>query len=258
MTRHGMRQFLRRHQDALNRHDVPALLALYARDAVLESPMFHTVRGREAIGGSFERLFAIFPDYSIEMSDALFLADGDRAAEFSTVTGTHLVEFFGLPPTGQRIKYHAARLFTIRDNLIVSEQRIYDFGGVIERLEKTRMEREMAIAAAVQHTLLCRTQHAGPFFEVAGASLPCRAIGGDFLEYLDLPGGAVGIALGDVSGKGPAAALVAAMVQGMFSVVAIESPSPSAALAGVNQALCRRGIEPRFATLAYGVLTPDG
>jgi steroid delta-isomerase-like uncharacterized protein len=258
LIRHEIRELLQRHQDALNRHDVPALLALYANDAVLESPMFDTVRGREAIGASFERLFAMFPDYSIEMSDALFLAEGDRAAEFSTVTGTHLVEFFGLPPTGQQIKYHAARLFTVRDNLIVSEQRIYDFGGVLERLEKTRMEREMALAAAVQHTLLCRTQHAGRFFEVAGASLPCRAIGGDFLEYLDLPGGAVGIALGDVSGKGPAAALVAAMVQGMFSVVAIESPSPSAALAGVNQALCRRGIEPRFATLAYGVLTPDG
>ena len=60
MTRQGIRQLLRRHQDALNRHDVPALLALYAPDAVLESPMFDTVRGREAIGASFDRLFAIF------------------------------------------------------------------------------------------------------------------------------------------------------------------------------------------------------
>ena len=254
----GIRDLLGRHRDALNRHDVASLMALYAEDAVLVSPMFATVHGRTAIGATFERLFAIVPDYAIVMKDALFLADGDRAAEFSTVTGTHLVEFFGLPPTGQRIEYHAARLFTIRDDRIVYEQRIYDFGGVIERLEKARLERELAVAAAVQHTLLCRTQHAGSFFEVVGSSLPCRAIGGDFLEYLDLPGGAVGIAVGDVSGKGPAAALVAAMLQGMFSLVALESTGPGAALARVNQVLCRRGIEPRFATLAYGVLTPDG
>jgi len=254
----AIRHLLRQHEEALNRHDVPALVDLYADDAVVESPMFDTVRGRAAIGRSFERLFTLFPDYSIVMSDALFLSEGDRAAEFSTVTSTHLVEFFGLPPTGQRIEYHAARLFTVREGRIVYEQRIYDFGGVIERLEKTRMEREMAMAAAVQHTLLCRTEHVGPFFEVAGASLPCRAIGGDFLEYIDLPGGSLGIAVGDVSGKGPAAALVAAMLQGMFAIVAVESPSPSAVLTRVNRALCHRGIEPRFATLAYGVLTPDG
>jgi sigma-B regulation protein RsbU (phosphoserine phosphatase) len=105
---------------------------------------------------------------------------------------------------------------------------------------------------------LCRTHHAGAFFEVAGASLPCRAIGGDFLEFIDLPSGGMGVAVGDVSGKGPAAALVAAMLQGMFSMVAIESADPGTALARVNRALYRRGIEPRFATLAYAVLTPDG
>ena len=258
MTPHEMKLLLRRHQDALNRHDVPALLRLYADDAVLESPMFDTLRGRAAIGASFERLFTIFPDYSIVMSDAHYLSEGDRAAEFSTVTGTHRVELFGLPPTGQQIEYQAARLFTIRHGRIAFEHRIYDFGGVLERLEKARMERELAVAAAVQHTLLCRTEHTGPFFEVVGSSLPCRAIGGDFLEYLDLPRGEVGLALGDVSGKGPAAALVAAMLQGMFSIVAGESLTPEPALTRVNQTLCRRGIEPRFATLAYGMLAPDG
>ncbi|MEO7189599.1 MAG: SpoIIE family protein phosphatase [Vicinamibacterales bacterium] len=258
MTGHEIRLVLGRHTAALNRHDVPALIEMYAEDAVLVSPMFNTVTGRAAIGRSFDRLFAMFPDYSIVMSDALFLSEGERAAEFSTVTGTHRVELFGMPPTGQQIAYQAARLFTVREGLIVYEQRVYDFGGVLERLEKARMEREMALAAIVQHTLLCRTEHAGPFFEVVGSSLPCRAIGGDFLEYLDLPTGELGIAVGDVSGKGPAAALVAAMLQGMFSIVANEGGGPSAVLTRVNLALCGRGIEPRFATLAYGVLAPGG
>jgi steroid delta-isomerase-like uncharacterized protein len=250
-------ELLRRHQDALNRHDVPALVALYSDDAVLISPMFETVTGREAIGRSFERLFTIFPDYSIQMSDALSLFEGDRAAEFSTVTATHQVELFGLPPTGQRIEYHAARLFTLRGGQIAYEQRIYDFGGVLERLEKTRTDRELGLAKAVQ-AALCRTRHEGTFFEAVGSSLPCRAIGGDFLEYLNLPDGRLGVAVGDVSGKGPAAALVAAMLQGMFSMVAADGGEPSETLTRLNTALCRRGIEPRFATLTYVTIASNG
>ena len=257
MTRDEARLFLSRHKDALNLHDVPALMALYAEDAVLVSPMFATVTGRAAIGQSFDRLFAIFPDYSIRMRDALSLFDGDRAAEFSTVTGTHRVELFGLPPTGQQIEYHAARLFTFRDGLIAYEQRVYDFGGLLDRLEKTRLDRELTLAKAVQ-SALCRTRHEGAFFEAVGSSLPCRAIGGDFLEYLDLPDGSLGVAVGDVAGKGPASALVAAMLQGMFSMVASEAATPTATLSHLNTALCRRGIEPRFATLTYATLAPDG
>ncbi len=258
MTRDQVRVLLRRHQDALNRHDVATLVSLYADDALIVSPMFDTVRGGPAIRRSFERLFDIFPDYSIEMEEALFLCEGARAAEFSTVTGTHQVEIFGLPPTGHRIEYRAARLFTVDADHIQFEQRIYDFRGVLERLEKTRLERELAIASAVQHTLLGRTHHTGPFFQIVGSSLPCRTIGGDFIENLDLPSGALGLAVGDVSGKGPPAALVAAMLQGMFSIVAGESPDPSTALDRINRALCRRGIEPRFATLAYGTLDAAG
>jgi steroid delta-isomerase-like uncharacterized protein len=257
MTRNEARRFLSHHKDALNLHDVPTLMSLYAEDAVLVSPMFQTVNGRDAIGHSFERLFAIFPDYSIQTREALFLFDGDRAAEFSTVTGTHRVELFGLPPTGHQIEYHAARLFTLRDGLITYEQRIYDFGGVLERLEKTRLDRELNLAKAVQGAL-CRTRHDGAFFEAVGSSLPCRAIGGDFLEYLDLPDGRLGVAVGDVAGKGPAAAIVAAMLQGMFSMVATESASPTITLSRLNTALCRRGIEPRFATLTYATIAPDG
>ena len=257
MTREQVRSLLRQHQDALNRHDVQALTALYTDDARIESPMFDTVQGRAAIERSFERLFALFPDYTIEMRDALFIAEGNRAAEFSRVTATQRLDLFGLPPTDQRVEYYAARLFTFSGHHIASEQRIYDFKGVLERLEKVRVDRELALASAVQHTL-CRRHHKGAFFEVVGSSLPCRAIGGDFIEYIDLPSGEVGIAVGDVSGKGPAAALVAAMLQGMFSMVAVESPDPQTALTRVNRALFNRGIEPRFATLAYAVLAPDG
>jgi sigma-B regulation protein RsbU (phosphoserine phosphatase) len=99
---------------------------------------------------------------------------------------------------------------------------------------------------------------AGTFFTAAAASLPCRSIGGDFYDYVDLPAGSLGFALGDVAGKGPPAALLSAMMQGIFAAQAATSDSPSQTIARVNLALYRRGIESRFVTLMYGAIAPAG
>jgi len=258
MTRDDVRAVLRRHHEAVNRHDVGAIEALYAPDALLVSPLFHSVRGRAAIGRSFERLFAIFPDYTIALQEDLFIAEGRRAAEFGTVTATQRLELFGLPPTEQPIEYQAARLFTLQDGLIVNERRLYDFGGVLERLEKTRLDREMTTASAVQQTLMARQHSTSTAFDVVGSSLPCRRIGGDFVEYVDLADGGLWLALGDVSGKGPAAALVGAMLQGMFAMVATDTTAPEHVLGRLNAALQSRGIGPGYATLFCGRLSPAG
>jgi steroid delta-isomerase-like uncharacterized protein len=252
------RRLLGLHQDALNRHDVPALAALYAEDAILDSPMFSQVRGRAAIAQSFADLFHLFPDYTIRSTEALFLGREQRVAEFSTVRGTHSVEFHGLPATGQEIEYQTARLFTIRNELIVHERRLYDFRGVLDRLEKAQSDREMAMASVVQQAL-CRTNYSSQSCAFVASSLPCRTIGGDFVEYLELPGAGFGFAVGDVAGKGPAAALVAAMLQGMFSIVASTGESqPSAVLSTLNRGLHARDVHPKFATLVYGNMAADG
>jgi sigma-B regulation protein RsbU (phosphoserine phosphatase) len=125
-------------------------------------------------------------------------------------------------------------------------------------MEKARMEQEMRIAAEIQQALLPKAGRVGSYFRAAAASLPCRSIGGDFYDYVDMPGGSLGFALGDVAGKGPPAALLSAMMQGIFAAQAASSDGPSQTIARVNLALYRRGIESRFVTLMYGVLDPDG
>jgi sigma-B regulation protein RsbU (phosphoserine phosphatase) len=127
-----------------------------------------------------------------------------------------------------------------------------------ETMEKARMEQEMRIAAEIQQALLPKMARVGSFFSAAAASIPCRSIGGDFYDYVDLPAGALGFALGDVAGKGPPAALLSAMMQGMFAAQAASSDSPSQTISRVNLALYRRGIESRFVTLMYGTIGPDG
>jgi serine phosphatase RsbU (regulator of sigma subunit)/pSer/pThr/pTyr-binding forkhead associated (FHA) protein len=127
-----------------------------------------------------------------------------------------------------------------------------------ETMEKARMEQEMRIAAEIQQALLPKAGHSGPFFKTAASSLPCRSIGGDFYDYVDLPSGAFGFALGDVAGKGPPAALLSAMMQGIFAGQAAAADSPSKTITRVNLALYKRGIESRFVTLMYGSLEDDG
>ena len=130
--------------------------------------------------------------------------------------------------------------------------------AVNARLEKARLDQELRTAAEVQQALLSRAVHSTPYCETAGDSNPCRAIGGDFFELVHLPSGDFGIALGDVSGKGLASAILAAMIQGMLAVEVQTEHSPSAILARLNRLLAGRGLGPRFATLFYGVLSSDG
>ncbi|HXW05696.1 MAG TPA: SpoIIE family protein phosphatase [Vicinamibacterales bacterium] len=128
-----------------------------------------------------------------------------------------------------------------------------------ETMEKARMEQEMRIAAEIQQALLPKAGRVGAYFRAAASSLPCRSIGGDFYDYVDLSDGSFGFALGDVAGKGPPAALLSAMMQGIFAAQAAGSdPMPSQTISRVNLALYRRGIESRFVTLMYGALYPDG
>jgi sigma-B regulation protein RsbU (phosphoserine phosphatase) len=127
-----------------------------------------------------------------------------------------------------------------------------------ETMEKARMEQEMRIAAEIQQALLPKGGRTGVYFKAAAASLPCRSIGGDFYDYVDLSDGSLGFALGDVAGKGPPAALLSAMMQGIFAAQAAGSDPPSQTITRVNLALYRRGIESRFVTLMYGALYPDG
>ncbi len=89
-----------------------------------------------------------------------------------------------------------------------------------EALDKAKFEQELKVAAAIQQSLLPPAARDGAFYSTAAASLACRAVGGDFFDYVDLENGRFGFIVGDVAGKGSPAALLAAAVLGMFSAEA--------------------------------------
>jgi len=127
-----------------------------------------------------------------------------------------------------------------------------------EALDKAKFEQELKVAAAIQQSLLPVPNREGGFFSTAAASIACRAVGGDFFDYVDLPTEKFGFILGDVAGKGSPAALLAAAVLGMFSAEATYQMSPAPLITRLNLGLFRRAIEARFLTTFYGILAPDG
>jgi serine phosphatase RsbU (regulator of sigma subunit) len=137
--------------------------------------------------------------------------------------------------------------------LAIESARLY-----AEAAEKARLDRDLRVAAEIQRALLAEPTYSGAICDVAAASLPCRTIGGDFYDYLEREDGAFAFALGDVAGKGPPAALLAAAAQSHFVAQATNGGDPAETVARINLALLRRMIEARFATMFHGVITPAG
>ena len=125
-----------------------------------------------------------------------------------------------------------------------------------ESQEKTRLKRELHTAYEFQQGLLPTAPPSHTYFSAAAEMVPCLSIGGDFFDYLDLDGH-FGFVLGDVSGKGAAAGLLGARVQEIFAFRAPGS-DPATTIATVNTAMVKKGLEARFVTLFYGILTQNG
>src|SRR5581483_6302488 len=107
-----------------------------------------------------------------------------------------------------------------------------------EALDKAKFEQELKVAAAIQQALLPAANRQGPFFSTAAASIACRAVGGDFFDYVDLPNGGFAFIVGDVAGKGSPAALLAAAVLGMFSAEATYQAGAAALVSRLNHGVC--------------------
>jgi sigma-B regulation protein RsbU (phosphoserine phosphatase) len=127
-----------------------------------------------------------------------------------------------------------------------------------ERLEKEKALREQDEARRIQRALLPDQHPAIPGYAVDGVCLQLSAVGGDWYDYIDLGWGRWGIALGDVCGKGMAAALLMAGARTLLRRAAGLSDSPSEVLTKVNEALMKDLPEGRFVTMSYLVLDPDG
>ena len=122
----------------------------------------------------------------------------------------------------------------------------------IERQER-RLERDLSLARELQSRLLPQTPPKLSHLDVAAKFVPARTIGGDLYDFIPYSMSRLGIAIGDVSGKGAPAAIYAALVSGILRSHAPIEPSPSEMLSAVNLSLAERRVEAQFVSIIYAV-----
>jgi phosphoserine phosphatase RsbU/P len=125
------------------------------------------------------------------------------------------------------------------------------------RLERERFERELALASEIQQ----RFQPTAPphinGYELQGISFPCYEIGGDYYDFIERADGRLVIALGDVSGKGTAAALLMSSLHAAIHAQSASHDSLVATISAVNRYLADNIPANRFVTLFYAELDPE-
>ncbi|HEY1493590.1 MAG TPA: SpoIIE family protein phosphatase, partial [Candidatus Solibacter sp.] len=118
-----------------------------------------------------------------------------------------------------------------------------------------RMEQDLEAARELQRILLPDAAPEIAGLEAAVRLRPAREISGDIYDIFEQREGQTVIAMGDVSGKGAAAALYGGLMSGLLRTLAPRRPRPAELMKALNDALVERKVEARYVTL--GVLLWD-
>lgn len=137
-------------------------------------------------------------------------------------------------------------------SVVIENARLYQ-----EAIQSERAAQELRIAADIQRALLPPNTFSSPQVELAASTTPCLSVGGDLFDYVPGDDGALSFTVADVAGKGTAAALLTAVVQGLLAGQFDADQSPAVVCGRLNRALCRRAVASRFVTVFYGRLGAD-
>jgi phosphoserine phosphatase RsbU/P len=128
----------------------------------------------------------------------------------------------------------------------------------VEATER-KMEEELRQAANIQRGLLPTSDPEITGLDIAGSSLPCRGVGGDYYDYIPFDDGRLGLLVGDVAGKGISAALLMTSLQARVRVLFDEPEGLADRMARLNRAVCSNCPGNRFITFFAAFLNPvDG
>jgi len=121
-------------------------------------------------------------------------------------------------------------------------------------MKRQRFEQDLKMAERIQQSFLPRRIPDIPGFTFCTRYDPAFEIGGDFYDFIRLPNDRLGIVVGDVSGKGVAAALYMAKMSRDLRYFALAESSPGRVLSWMNRAVLESGQDDIFVTLIYSVL----
>ena len=144
---------------------------------------------------------------------------------------------------------HVQTLSILAANLAVSLENARLYEQLAK--EEARLERDLQAAKRIQGALLRPVPTEDYGVDIAARYLSAREVCGDLYEFLRYGPQQLGIALGDVSGKGTAAALYGAVAIGIMRSLAPQKLQPAEMLKQMNQLVGERRIEGRFMTACF-------
>lgn len=171
---------------------------------------------------------------------------GSSSASYYSINTIFVFAVFAIVP----VIYTLGR---IRNQEFILEN--YGLPSHIEKIsERERLKKELEIAAKVQLSLLPKEQPKIAGYEIASISIPAKEAGGDYYDFVKLSDGKIGIAIGDVSGKGVGAAIYMTLTKGILQAHAEENVSPRIVLGKVNKLLYKTIEKNSFVSMFYAIL----
>jgi len=125
-----------------------------------------------------------------------------------------------------------------------------------QRLEKQRMEQDLAVAASIQQRILPEKLPVISGYDIAGINIPSKSVGGDYYDCIPLPDGRYALVIADVAGKGiPAALLVSSLHAYLSAFLANQVPLVEL-VRRLNRAMAQASTDDKFITAFFGILSP--
>jgi serine phosphatase RsbU (regulator of sigma subunit) len=189
----------------------------------------------------------------IDKKPVIEAVDATIAARQSDLLGILYLDSRAPSSTFSALDREVVRTLAHEAATVVENARLFSAARV-----KARLDHEIEIASKIQQGLLPKALPNLPHVAMAGSTLACYSVGGDCFDVIELDGGRHGFFVGDISGKGISAALLATLLQGIFFTTASTDIPLPGVFSRVNKYLCERSGGDRYATVFYGVLDKMG
>ncbi len=192
--------------------------------------------------------------------DRVLMPNRCRAERLGSYIGAGMI-FSGRPIGVMRLYAREPRSFSASDRRLIRSIAQQAAAAVEQarllgmRERERRVQRSLQVAGEVQRRMLPRHPPSMDTLESAARYVPSMELGGDFYDVFDVSG-SLGVAVGDVVGKGVAASLLMSAVRSALRAYADGDADPARVMTRVNRALCRDTTVQEFATVWFGVIDP--
>jgi phosphoserine phosphatase RsbU/P len=254
---------------------------LLLREGELDENFFILLEGEvdviKAYGSSDERQLAIRLPGTIFGEMSLFDPEGRHTASVHARTRVATLEmtrsdFDALLQRYPKLAYDMVRqmsrrledienatILDLREKNAQLTQAYNDLKAAQEQLViKERLDKELAIARQIQESILPDSVPQLEGFDIAALTIPARAVGGDYYDFIPIDLRRLGVVIGDACDKGIPAALFINLTNSLVHIEAPRTPSPEMTLELVNRHLVGMSHSGMFVTLLYGVLDMSG